>query len=51
MTGKKFTQTLVTTNPDILKALVSLSMSSAGETVQLIAETLGFICSCGEHIF
>jgi len=46
MPGKWFAQNLVLVNPEILKALVSLSLSSSGETVQLIAETLGFICSC-----
>ena len=49
--GKLSVQKLVTGNPEILKSLVSLSLSSKGEIVQLIAETLGFICSCGKYLY
>lgn len=46
MSGKHSVQKLVHTNPDIITSLVKLSLTSSGETVQLLAETLGFICSC-----
>ena len=45
--GKKSVQKLIQANHEIIKSLVTLSLSSHGETAQLIAETLGFICSCG----
>ena len=46
MPGKEYAFQIINKNPDILKALVKLSLSYTGETVQLIPETLGFICSC-----
>lgn len=46
MPGKHAAQKLIVANPDILKSLVTLALPSTGEQAQLIAETLGFFCSC-----
>ena len=48
--GKQAAEKLVLTSPDILKVLVHLAKIKPKDnmTIRTIAETLGFICSCGE---
>lgn len=46
MTGRDCTYKIITKNPDILKALVKLAVSYDGEAMQLIPETLGYLCAC-----
>ncbi|XP_047128177.1 uncharacterized protein LOC100208776 [Hydra vulgaris] len=46
MSDKSFIPKLVKVNPEIIKSLVKLSFTCENDTVQLIAETLGYLCSC-----